>query len=176
MMRAIILCASVALVSWTALLSAQEVHVTSENGVVTFALAAEKPYSLMPAGQQRTPVLSVICQQKGKKTGYTITFSPGGILSEQQYSTFGNSASLTLTVSLGGQKASTNWVAYGNVENFTYYGKTEPERIAFLRALLNAPNVVIEFTPFLTGAATSSTFNLTGLRAEFERHPECTIK
>ena len=176
MMRVIILCASVALVLWAALLPAQEVHVTSENGVVTLALVAERPYSLMTAGQQRTPVLSVICQQKGKKTGHAIAFSPGGILSEQQYSTFGNSASLTLSVNLGGQKASTNWVSYGNVENFTYYGKTEPERIAFLRALLNAPKVVIEFTPFLTGVATSSTFDLTGLRAEFEKHPECAIK
>ena len=154
----------------------QDVHVTSEHGIVTLSVAAQTPYTLMATGQPKTPVLTVSCQQKGKKTGHSITFSPGGILTEQQYSTFGSSTSLLLTVKLGGQKLSTNWVAYGSVETFAYYGKTEQERLAFLHALLNAPNVTIEFTPFLTGGPTSSTFDLSELRSEFDRHLECVPK
>lgn len=155
---------------------AQEVHVTAENGIVTMSVAAQKPYILMAAGAPRTPVLAVACQQKGKKTGHVITFSPGGILTEQEFSTFGRSASLLLSVHLGEEKLSTHWVAYGNVETFAYYGKSEQERLSFLHALLNEPSITIEFTPFLTGAPASSTFDLTELRAEFDRHPECVAK
>ena len=60
-------------------------------------------------------------------------------------------------------------------QSYAYVGKTEPERIHFLQSLLNAPAVSIEFTPFLTGIPASSTFDLTGLRTEFDKHPECTI-
>jgi hypothetical protein len=155
---------------------AQDLHVTSENGTVTMTVAAQKSYALMPTGQQKTAVLTVSCQHKGKKVGHVVTFSPGGILTEQQYSGFGNSASLQLAVNLGGQKLSTNWVAYGNVETFAYYGKTEEDRITFVHAMLNAPSITIEFTPFLTGVPTSSIFDMTELRAEFDRHPECATK
>ena len=169
-----VLCGVVALCSLP--VAAQELHVTAENGIVTMSVAAQKSYTLLAAGAPKTPVLAVICQKKGKKTGHVITFSPGGILKEQELSTFGNSASLLLSTKLGEQTLSTHWIAYGNVETFTYYGKTEPERLAFVHALLNSPNITIEFTPFLTGAPTSSTFDLTGLPAEFDRHPECVAK
>ena len=155
---------------------AQEVHVSSENGIATLSVTAQKPYALIAGGQLKTPVLSVSCQQKGKKTLHSITFSPGGILTEQEYSTFGSSASLVLSVYLGGQKLSTNWVAHGNVETFGYYGKTEQDRLAFLHALLNAPSITIEFTPFLRGVPTSSTFDTSGLKMVFEKHPECMQK
>lgn len=173
-LHSIALCGAIALGSLTAL--AQEVHVTSENGIVTLSVAAQRPYTLISTGRPKVPMLTVSCQQKGKKTGHSVTFSPGGILTEQQYSTFGNSAAVPLAVKLGGQKLSTNWVAYGNVETFTYYGKTEQERLVFLHALLNAPSITIEFTPFLTGVPTSSTFDLPELRVEFDRHPECALK
>jgi len=173
-LRSIALCGAVALCSLTVV--AQEVHVTAEHGVVTLSVGAQKPYTLMATGQTKTPLLTVSCQQKGRKTGHSITLSPGGILAEQEYSTFGSSASLLLPVKLGGQKLSTHWVAYGNVETFAYYGKTEQERLTFLHALLNVASVTIEFTPFLTGVPTSSTFDLTELRAEFDRHSECASK
>ena len=164
----------IALPSLTAI--GQEVHVTSENGTVTLNITAQKPYALMAGGQSKTPVLTVSCQRKGKKTGHSITFSPGGILTEQEYSTFGSSASLALSVKLGGQKLSTNWVASGNIETFTYYGKSEEDRLTFLHALLSVPSITIEFTPLLTGIPTSSTFDTSQLRAEFEKHPECNQK
>ena len=149
---------------------------TLANGMVTLSLAAQKAYTLTPGGQLKTPVLTVSCQQKGKKTVRSVTFSPGAILTEQEYSAFGNSASLRLTVKLAEHKLSTNWVAYGNVETFAYYGKTEQERLTFLHELLNVPNISIEFTPFLTGAPASCTFDLTQLRAEFNKYPECAEK
>jgi len=120
--------------------------------------------------------LSVSCQPKGKKAVHAITFSPGGILTEQEYSTFGRSATLTLEMTVGAHKQSTIWVAHGNLEAFDYYGKTEPERVQFLQFLLGVPNVSLAFTPFLTGVPASSTFDLTGLRTEFDKHPECTMQ
>lgn len=167
----IALCGATVLSSVMAI--AQAVHVTSEKGMVMLSVAAQKPYMLMGTSQPKTPVLTVTCQQKGRKTGHSVTFLPGGILTEQEYSTFGSSASLALVAHLGEQTFSTNWVAYGNVETFTYYGKTEQERVAFLHALLKEPSLTLEFTPFLTGVPTSTTFQLTELRAEYERHTEC---
>jgi hypothetical protein len=172
-LRSVALSVTVALSSLTAL--TQEVHVTSEHGVVTLSVAAQRSYTLA-TGQSKIPVLAVNCQQKGKKTGHTITFSAGGVLTEQEYSPFGSSSSLVLPVKLGGQQLSTHWVAYGNVETYAYYGKTEPERLTFLHELLNGPSMTVEFTPFLTGVPTSSTFDLSELRLEFDRHPECVQK
>src|SRR5262249_39999127 len=134
------------------------------------------PYTLAMAGQPKMPVLNISCQLKGKKAGHVIVFSPGTVLKELEYSTFGNSASLALDVSIGDLRLSTNWVAYGNVENFAYYGKTEPERVTFLQTLLGAPMMTMQFTPFLTGDLITSTFDLSGLRSEFDKHPECAIK
>ena len=157
------------------LLWAQDVHVSSDKGVTTFSVMAQKPYTLMSSGQARTPVLSISCQQKGKKFGHAITFSPGGILTEQEYSTFGSSATLNLEMTIGTHKEPTIWVAHGNLQSFDYYGKTEPERVQFVRALLQVPAITLDFTPFLTGVPVSSTFDLTGLHMEFAKHPECSL-
>jgi hypothetical protein len=170
------LAVGVTLAFWASAGMGQAVHVTTDHGVVTLSVGAQKPYSLTVSGQAKAPVLSIGCQQKGKKVSHAITFSPGGILTEQQYSTFGGSASLVLEVTVGGQKLSTNWASYGSLDTFAYLGKTEPERLHFLQALLGTSMISIEFTPFLTGEPVTSTFDLTGLRAEFDKHPECAIK
>ena len=149
---------------------------TSDYGVTTLSVMAQKPYALIASGQAKTPVLSVVCQQKGKKIAHTITFSPGGILTEQEYSTFGSSASLELNVTIGEHKQSATWVSHNNLQSFDYIGKNEQERIRFLQTLLSVPTVSIDFTPFLTGIPTSSSFDLTGLRSELGKHPECAMK
>lgn len=174
--RAISLAMKMALVCWVPAAWAQVVHVTADHGVVTLSVAAQETYALMVHGEAKVPVLGVVCQQKGKKASHAITFSPAGFLTEQQYSTFGKTASLLLQVTVVEKKYSTNWVAYDNLDSFAYVGKTEPERVSFLQALLGAPMISIEFTPFLTGQPVTSTFDLTGLRAEFDKHPECAIK
>jgi hypothetical protein len=165
---------------WSPNLLGQDVHVTSDKGVTTLSVRAQKPYV---AGPTKTPVLSIVCQLKSKKIVHAITFSPEGFLTEQEYSTFGSSTSLVLEMTIGGQKQSTNWVHQNDKSfqstashAFDYVGKTEPERAQLLQALLSAPTVSIAFTPFLTGIPTSSTFDLTGLRTEFDNHPECAMK
>jgi len=172
--RAMLLPAAIACALWSPNLLGQDVDVTSDKGVITLSVMAHKPYV---SGQAKTPVLSVVCQQKGKKFTHEITFEPGGMLTEQEYSSFGKSTSLTLETTIGGNKQKTTWVSNNdkNFQSYAYVGKTEPERIHFLQSLLNAPAVSIEFTPFLTGIPASSTFDLTGLRTEFDKHPECTI-
>ena len=171
---ALSLAVTIALAFSTPAAMGQAVHVTTDHGVVTLSVSAQKPYALPGSGHVKLPVLSIDCQQKGKKFSHAITFSPGGILTEQHYSTFGSSASLALEVTVGGQKLSTNWASYGNLESFAYFGKTEPERLNFLQTLLGASMISFEFTPFLTGEPVTSTFDLTGLRAEFDKHVECT--
>jgi hypothetical protein len=174
--RAILLSGAIACALWPPNLLGQEVHVNSDNGVITLSVMAQKPYALIVSGQAKTPVLSVVCQQKGKKISHAITFSPGGILTEQEYSSFGNSASLVLGMTIGEHQQSTTWVSHGNLQSFDYVGKTEPERIQFLQALLSVPTVSIDFTPFLTGTPATSTFDLAGLQAEFGKHPQCAMK
>ncbi len=176
MVRAMLLSGAIACGLCSPCLFGQDVHVSSDKGVTTLSVTAQKAYVLMGSGQSRFPVLSVLCQQKGKKIAHEITFSPGGILTQQEYSTFGGSATLTLQMTAGAHKQSTNWVAHGDIQSFGYYGKTEPERIQFLQILLSAPTISLEFTPFLTGVPASSTFDLTGLRTEFDKHPECSLK
>jgi hypothetical protein len=174
--QAILLSGAIACAVCSPKLLGQDVNVASDNGIITLSVKAQKPYALIVSGQTKTPVLGVVCQQKGKKISHVITLSPGGILTEQEYSSFGNSASLVLEVTLAGQKHSVTWVSHGNLQSFDYFGKTEPERIQFLQTLLSVPTVSIDFTPFLTGTPTSSTFDLTGLRKEFDKHPECNMK
>jgi hypothetical protein len=166
--------AAVGALGFPSLLRGQDVQVTSDKGVVTLSVTAQKAHV---AGQAKAPVLSVVCQQKGKKFTHAITFAPGGMLTEQEFSTFGNSTSLVLEMTIGENKQSTTWVAHNfkSFQSYEYVGKTEPERIHFLQTLLSAPSVSIAFTPFLTGAPTSSTFDLTGLRTEFDKHPECAM-
>jgi hypothetical protein len=150
--------------------------VSSEKGVTTLSVMAQKPYAATSTGQPKTAMLSVICRPKNKKMAHAITLSPGGILTEQEYSTFGGSASLVLEMTIGGHKQSTTWVSHEDLRSFEYIGKTEAERVHFLEAMLSVPTVSIEYTPFLTGTLASSTFDLTGLQAEFGNHPECATK
>ena len=93
----------------------QEVQVASDKGVITLSVMAQKPYV---SGQKKTPVLSVVCQRKGNKTVHAITFSPEiFFLSEQEYSSFGNTTSLVLQMTIGGQKRPTTW-EYHNLKSF----------------------------------------------------------
>src|SRR5271157_4348864 len=124
-LRAVLLSGAIACALWSPSLWGQDVHVTTDNGIITLSVMAQKPYALIVSGQTRTPVLSVVCQQKGKKIAHAIMFSPGGLVTEQEYSTFGKSASLVLEITIGEHKQSATWVAQGNLQSFDYVGKTE---------------------------------------------------
>ena len=113
--RAILLSGAISFALWSTYVLGQDEHVSSDKGIITLSVMAQKPYTLIASGQAKTPVLSVVCQHKGKKSAHAITFSPGGILTEQEYSTFGSSASLTLEITIGAHKQSTIWASHGNL-------------------------------------------------------------
>ena|SRR5271165_3142234 len=154
---------------------AQQVEVSVVKGGVTLSVSAQKSYQII-AGQDRVPVLTLECARKGKKGGHLLIFSPGDemLLGNESKGLSAATAPQTLSVTVNGKTEATVWAPYGDVASFTYYGKTEPERIQFIHSLLSAGMVTIEFKPFLTGVKIKSTFDLTQLREEFSKHAECS--
>jgi len=150
---------------------AQEVEVSSIKGGVSLAVSAQKGYQIM--GQDRIPTLAVECARKGKKGGHLLIFSPGGEMLLSGTGLSAASAPQSLSVIINGKTESTIWSPYGDVSSFTYYGKTEPERLEFIRTILSAGMITIEFKPFMTGVKLKSTFDLSQLREEFSKHAEC---
>jgi len=165
----------VAIVLWSSLCMGQEVHVTQGKGVVVLSVAAQKPYQLL-SGEGKMPMLSVECAHKGKKVGHLVEFSPGGSLVEENFEVDAKPGQLTFNMTIGGTKQMTAWVPYGDTVTFTYFGKSEPERLKFIQSLLSSGSVSIEFKPFLTGVPTTSVFDLSKLRDEMDKYPECATK
>jgi hypothetical protein len=162
----------VAVTLWSFLCMGQELHVTRGKGNVVLGVGAQKPYQLL-SGEGKTPTLSVECVQKGKKTLHQVMFLPGGSLVEDSPE---KSGQLTFNMTIGGIKQTTAWVPSGDAVSFTYFGKQEPERLKFIQSLLSSGAVSIEFTPFLTGVPSTSVFDLSKLRDEMDRYPECATK
>ncbi len=163
----------VALVLWSSLCLGQEVHVSRGNGAVVLSVSAQKPYQWM-SGEQRLPTLSVECTQKGKKTAHLLKFLPGGTLAgDLEADAKGGPRTFTMTI--GGTKQITGWVGYGDAVTFSYFAKTDAERLKFIQAVLNSGKVAIEFKPFLSDAPTTSVFDLSKLRAEMDKYPECAV-
>jgi hypothetical protein len=48
--------------------------------------------------------------------------------------------------------------------------------VKFIQYLLGSPTVSIQFKPFLTGVSTTSVFDVSKLREEMEKHPECATR
>lgn len=165
--------AAIALCSLLSL--AQQVQVSSGKGDVVLTIQALKPYQLV-VGEEKTPTLSVECVQKGKKSAHLVKFSAGGTLGQDSIDAPAQGSNPVLNVTIGnGPKHATTWAPYGDAVTFVYLGKTEAERIAFLQTLLNAPTVSIEFKPFLTGTTITSVFDISSLREEVDKHPECRM-
>lgn len=135
-----------------------------------------KPYQLL-GSEQKTPVLSLYCIHKGKTTAHVLTFSPQGAITEDE-PVDPKKDRVHLQVSLDKDQLSTVWIPYGDVITYAYYGKTEPERMQFIEQLLNpnASTLSISFTPFLTGTAVTSVFDLGDLRDQVSKHPDCQLK
>lgn len=159
---------------WCSLCLGQEVHVSQGNGVVILSVAAQKPYHLM-SGEERLPTLSVECTQKGKKTAHLLMFLPGGTLAgDLEADAKGGPRTFTMTI--GGAKQITEWVGYGDAVTFSYFAKTDAERLKFIQSVLSAGKVSIEFKPFLSGTPTTSAFDLSKLRDAMDKSPECATK
>jgi len=157
---------------WSFLCMGQEVHVARGKNSVVLSVLAQKPYSLM-SGEGKTATLSVECDHKGKKTAHLLKFSPGGSLVEDSPE---KGVQVTLNMTIGGIKQTTTWVDYGDSITFVYLGKDDPERLRFIQSLLNSGAVSIEFIPFLTGVPATSVFDLSKLRNEVDKSPECATK
>lgn len=162
----------VAIVLWSSLCLGQEVNVSQGNGVVVLSVAAQRPYPLM-SGEQRLPTLSVECTQKGKKTAHLLKFLPGGTLAGDLEAD-AKGGPRTFAITIAGAKQLTAWVGYGDAVTFSYFAKTDAERLKFIQSVLSSGKVSIEFKPFLSGTSTTSVFDVSKLRAEMDKYPECT--
>ena len=149
----------VAVMLWCSLCLGQEVLISRGKDTVVLSVSAQKPYQLL-SGEGKMPMLSVECAHKGKKAGHLVEFSPGGSLVEENFEVDAKPGQLTFNMTIGGTKQMTAWVPYGDTVTFTYFGKSEPERLRFIQSLLNSGVVSIEFKPFLTGVPTTSVFDL----------------
>jgi hypothetical protein len=165
----------VALALWSFPCMGQEVRVAQGNGSVVLTVQAQQPYKLI-SGEGKTPTLSVECTHKGKKTAHLLIVSAGGMLVDDSHEGNPRGGQRTFNMTIGGIKQMTTWVAYGDVVSFTYFGKVESERLKFIQSLLTAGAVSIEFVPFLTGVPTTSDFDLSKLRDELDKYPECATK
>ncbi len=162
----------VAVLVCSTLSSAQQVELSAVKGGIALSVSAQKTYQVM-TGEDREPVLTLQCIHKGKKSAHLLIFSPAGEMAEA--GPFGTSnAPQNLAVTVDGKTQETIWALYGDGSSFAYLGKTEPERMQFIHSLLSSGMVSIEFKPFLTGVKTTSTFDLSKLRDEVNKHPECS--
>lgn len=167
--------ALVTILFWTLFCTGQDVHTSLVKDGVNVSITANKPYEVM-SGQGKRAVLSVECSQKAGKAMHLVMFSAGESVAEDNAETRPKNGEITFTTELKGSKERTNWIPYGDAITYAFYGKTEPERVKFLQLLLASPTFSVEFTPFLTGQALKSEFDVTKLRAEIIQHPECVTK
>ena len=153
---------------------AQEVQVNPTKGGISLSVSAQKPYELMP-GETKVAILSVECLHKGNKSSHLVVFLPGGSVADDSG---GNSAQSTqvFEVTVKGAKKATSWTTYGDNNGYAYLGKTEPERLEFIDALLSSPTFSIEFKPFLTGTPTTSVFDLSKMREAMNKQPTCSAR
>lgn len=158
--------------------SGQDVHTEPVKDGVNLSISAQQSYEII-AGEKKRPTLSIQCSQnqKGTKVVHLVMFSAGGSLAEDNPETTPKNGEIGLKTQMGsGTEQMTNWIPYGDVVTYAFYGKTEPERAKFLQLLLASPTFTVEFTPFLTGTPVKAIFDLSRLRDEVNHHPECVTK
>jgi len=166
-LAAILLCSIIAV--------GQEVEITPGKNSVALTITSSKSYHLLPT-EEKQSTLTLMCALKGNKAGHLLLFSPGSEIGEDDPETEPRNGQLTLKLKIGGTKQVTSWIPYGSKATFAYYGKTEPERLEFIQDLLTSPTVSVQFKPYLTGQLVTSDFDLSQLRDEVAKHPECGLK
>lgn len=151
----------------------QDVEVEPGKNSVSLTITASKSFNLL-ASEQKQPQLILECASNKGKAGHLLLFAPGVEISEDNSETAPRNGALMLKMKIGGTKQPTTWIPYGGATvTFAYYGKTEPERLKFLQYLLKSPMASIEFIPFLVGQPVTSEFDISKLRDEAVKHPEC---
>lgn len=159
---------------WTAVSLAQEVKVTPGKNGVNISISAQQAYNIL-ASENIRPALSLQCSVKGKKPLHLLVFTAGGMLAETDPENSPKSGEFSLIMTINGTKQATSWIAYNDPATFAYYGKTEPQRVDFLRTMLASPTITVEFTPFVTGTPATAVFDIAKFRDEVNRHPECAL-
>ena len=161
----------IAIILWPLLGMGQDVHVSQGKGIVVLSVWAVKPYKLM-SGEEKTAIFAIACTQKGKKTAHVLKFLPGEQLVEDTPGITATSGEFVFNMTISGTRQMTEW-ALSDPVTFAYSAKTDADRLKFMQSVLSSGTVSIEFKPFLSGATTNSTFDLTKLRDEVGKHPEC---
>jgi hypothetical protein len=149
----------------------QEVTISRGIGTVALSVTAQKSYALM-SGEEKSPTLTVECAHKGKKTGHVLSFTAGSALAEGT-DMDAKGAQLILNMTVGGTKQKTGWVPYGDTITYAYFAKSDVDRVKFIQSMLDSGRVSIEFKPFLTGKPTTSVFDVSKVREEMDKSPEC---
>jgi hypothetical protein len=151
----------------------QDVEVEPGKNSVSLTITATKSFNLL-ATEQKQPTLMLECASNKGKSGHLLLFEPGVEISEDNSETAPRNGALTLKMTIGNTKQPTMWIPYGGATvTFAYYGKTEPERLKFIQYLLTSPTASIQFIPFLVGQPVTSQFDISKLRDEAVKHPEC---
>ncbi len=153
----------------TQLVPAQEVRVSPGKTGTILSVLAQKPYELA-GSEQKKSALTVQCTVKNKSRMHIVIFSPGTELADA------SSGNVVLVVNFDGKQAPTLWAPYGALDTFAFIGSTEPERVHLIHALQGAKSVSISFKPFLTGMPITSSFDLSQLKAEMDKHSECALQ
>jgi len=151
----------------------QEVQVAPAKGGIALSVSAEKPYQLMP-GETKLPILSLQCLHKNKKGAHVLIFMPGGEVGDPQPA--GGKGGEPFVVKVNGTQRASMWVPYQDTSSYVYFARSDAERMQFIEAVLNAGTISFDFKPFLTGVATTAVFDLSKLREEVNKHPECSAQ
>ena len=149
----------------------QDVEVHGTKGGIVLSVNAQQSYQLIP-GETKLPILSVQCLHKGSKASHLVIFLPGGEVVDENPDA-GGKVDKVFPVTINGKKHMAHWVIYTDTLSYAYFARTDAERMEFLQSLLSSPTVAIEFRPFLTGTPTTAVFDLSKLREELDKHPEC---
>ena len=130
-------------------------------------------------GTAMRPELALQCIQTGDDREITLILDSGPI--EEGYGGAWLRARLD-----GGDALWYSWVQYSDHKSYWYSKQARSgdnrngddlpdEKADLVRALLSAKTFLIEFRPFMSASATVARFNLSGLRREFDKAPECKL-
>lgn len=162
---------------------AQQVQVKSgvnpmdEESFVQLSVNALTPYTLS-FGSPFTPVLQVQCKQKGSTRKLDVYFLSGGVDPRSTYVTksFFSTApySTDLRVKMDNGKPFTGiWGVMNDNSTLAYTVTNGKSKDGFVKDILKAGVVYIEFRPNASTANVVAEFDVRGLQPEYAKHQEC---
>jgi hypothetical protein len=138
------------------------------------AVRAREPYRNV-AGTSVRPELKVQCTQKGGDHSLSLILDSGPVQGE------GDGAWLHTRLD-NGEAIRYGWVEMSDHKSYRYnpnnwfeswLDKGPPRDL--IESLLAGKTLLIEFQPFMVSSATVARFDVSGLRKEFNKAPECKL-